>query len=514
MSLWVCVISMSQSSLGCVYNDGLCASLSERAKINRLDERDVSLHVSMASDLIPGIDLNTVIFDTYGYVQNSTNIVKQVMDSGFRRIYFDVYYDSVNSDWHMCPYRPPNGTFYNTTSVKLPNNIVCDYSLGVDQLLAAIKEYINLSDTNIAASIIYIHIRPKIWSSTISNSTIVPSSISSLNATFTNSLSQRILTPSFLASYQSSGKLVTTDGVSPDTPRNMQWPTLQTSIYTTLRRIVVSYNNDLSYIPDVQYLEYVAFPHSVTVEDPSSYTIEELSLRNFTDTFVQTTTQWEEAKSLGISPVFNATIDVFGLDFSALVEYYGFWAWAPDEPVLYSIAEREYMLRDGFSQSQTFDACAVVTAAGLKVANCNSHFQCLCKNRKNSFDWRFSEDNHTYFDNSCPKGYSFSVPSSALEMRYVKSLMQEKEVDIVWADFNSLFLPNCWVSGGTEAVCPYNVYEDDRNGVGFIAVSCAICFACLVFIFYFEWDRRHSSLMKKRSLKGQKQSNEYEGVPS
>ena len=475
---------MSQSSLGCVYDDGLCASLSERAKINRLDERDVSLHVSMASDLILGIDLNTVVFDTYGYVQNSTNIVKQVMDSGFRKIYFDVYYDSVNPGWHMCPYRPPNGTFFNATTVKFSNNIVCDYSLGVDQLVEAVKEYVVLSDTNIAASIIHIHLRPRVWSTTTSNSTIVPSSVSSLNATFANSLSQRVLTPSLLTSYQSSGKLVTTSGVSPKTPRDMQWPTVETAIYTNMRRVVLSYDTDLNYIQDITYLQHVAFPYSFTVDDPSSYSVEDLSLRNFTDTFVQTVAQWEEAISLGIPPVFNTTVDIFGYFFSNLIEYNGFWAWAPDEPVLYSIAEREYMLRDGFSQSQTFDACAVLTASGLKVANCNSHFQCLCKNRKNSFDWRFSDDNQTYFDNSCPKGYSFAVPSSALEMRYVKSLMKEKKVDIAWVDFNSLFLPNCWVSGGTEAVCPYNVYENDRNGVAFIAVSSAICFACLVFIFF------------------------------
>lgn len=510
------------ASLGCVYTDGICSSLSEQAQVNRLDERDISLDVSVATFLLPGLDLNTVLLGQYGYVQNSTSILKQVLDSGLRRAYLDVYYDSVGGSWNLCPQRPPNATrinsarpnvtFFDTASGQI---VTCDYKLTLLDVANALSEYIELSDTNIAASMLYVYLRPKLWTDYPTNSTITVSSVSSLNRTLSGVLGNRILTPMTLASYQSSKKSVTTAGVAADLPRSEQWPTLDSCIYTDTRRVLFGYNDSLSYeIPDLANFTEVAFAGSVTVPDPANFDIDELSRMPFTDTFVTSILGWRDTIRLGLSPVWNTSLDIFGDEFKLLVEQYGFWAWAPGEPPLYSIEEREAMIEDGYSGSSQFDACAVVTSDGLVVGNCNSHFPVLCRNKSNSFDWRFTDGNQTYFDAACPKNYKFDVPSSALEMRYVKELLQGKSVKAAWVDFNSLFLPNCWVSGGTEAVCPYNVYEDNRNGVGYIVVAGSICFACVIIIAIFEWDRGKSALMRKTLFRDSKRVLEFEGVPS
>lgn len=565
-------------SLGCVYENGLCNQLSTGTKLNQLNERDLALDVSVSQNFIPGIDLNVMVFEKYGYIMNSTDILKDLLDAGLRRLYLDVYWDAEYHKWHLCPERPiltnsssssPFPSNSSTSSTKFglsqapdlnpysstPSDSVsnsdtpptsttssgfitdsskarrqpvtisaesssrCDFQLDFATFVDALSQYITLSDTNIAASLILLHLRPKVWTSTksnVSNPFYASKGQSSLNSTLASALSQRILTPNQVRLAETSEKLASSNGVSPDVPVDERWPDLRSVLYTLTSRLVISYNDSLSdSIPDLKKLSSIAFSATPTISNPMTESVSQLGKLNFTDTFVSDITQWIGARKAGVSPVIsNENIDVYSAEFQTILEYHDYWAWAPNEPILYTTEDRENMLSNGYSSSVQLDACAVMTEHGMKVADCNSHFPVLCKNSSSSFDWIYAEATHTYFDPECPKPYDFAIPATPLEARVVREIISTASVSAAWVDFNSLYLPNCWVTGGTDAVCPYNVKQDGRNGIGYIAVAAAVSFVALCIIFLLEWDRGKSPLMRKNMKRDKARTAEFEGVPT
>lgn len=565
-------------SLGCVYDNGLCNKLSVVTKLNRLNERDLALGASVAQNFIPGIDLNVMLFENYGYIINSTDVLKDILDAGFRRLYLDVYWDADYEKWHLCPQRPiyyklssrktslsnhstsgashslSKATKMNSSNASLSEFEItsintklstsasghiktgfvekrkvaalstagksrCDFQLDFAAFVDVLNQYITLSDTNIAANLILLHLRPKMWSSintNISNPFYALKGQSSLNSTLASFLGQRILTPNLVRLAESSQKLSSTFGVSESVPVRERWPDLKSVLYTLTSRLVVCYNDSLSdSMPNLNNLSSIAFPVAPTISNPVNLSVEQLSRLNFTDTFVSDLTQWINARKAGVSPVIsNGSIDIYSAELQAMLEDHDYWAWAPNEPSLYTTADREGMISDGYSKSVRLDACAVMTEHGMKVADCNSRFPALCRNKSSSFDWIYAENPHTYFASECPKGFEFAIPATPLEARVARQIMSTSLDVVAWVDFNSLYLPNCWVTGGTNAVCPYNVRQDGRNGIGYIAVAAAVSFVALCVIFFLEWDRGKSPLMRKNMKRDKPRTAEFEGVPS
>lgn len=566
--------------LGCAYPNGICSTLENSTLVNRLNERDLSYHASSAALFISGIDLNSAIFDKYGYVMNSSTIVKEVLDAGLRRMHLDVYWDTLSNTWTLCPTRPPpkwkvpsnttsqinsptlqnsnetlafnaihtessysssrddyekyskragnpSGQLWNTVrnetnssseidTTTLPH---CDDKFNFNVLIEAIHDYVENSDSNIAASLLYLHLRPKILP--VGNVTItdqdqkITNGVQSLNKTIgTSGLSSRIMTPGQIRNQEERSKL-TRSGVYHNLPKYELWPDLQTALTSNENRIVISYNDTLSStVKDLNNLRSIAFAAIPTIENPAKYSIEDLSKMNFTDTYVSDFKGWKEARKLGVAPVLkNSSFEFYSDEMWELLNYHGYWAWEQGDPILYSIRQRQSMLKNGHIRQSDLDACAVFTPDGFNVADCNMHYPILCVSNTNTFDWVFSDGNETYFDSNCPSGYSFGVPTTPLEARYLRKYMLNSDKNMSWVDFNSLFLPNCWVTGGTNAVCPYNIQEYSRNGIGYIAVSSAVAFFGFLFIWLFEWDRGRSPLMKK-TFKRVASKEEFEGIPS
>lgn len=563
--------------LGCAYSNGVCSTLLNTTLVNRLNERDLSYDASLAAIYIAGIDLNTGIFDQYGYIMNSTKILKDALDAGLRRMHLDVYWDSVSSTWTLCPIRPPpkqqvpSNTTSPSSSFSTPDSSnkslgldamykksfgssplaesllkpsyvsnkinnsstngytssdgnttispLCDYKFNFDDLIEAIYDYIKNSDSNTAASLLYLHLRPKILPLTNASNTdqsqLSKEGVSSLSSAINLSgMTSRIMTPEQVH-YEEERSKLSQRGVYYQTPRSELWPNLQTALISNGYRIVISYNDTLvSKIPDLNKIQTLAFAGVPTIENPSKYSIEELSKLNFTDTYVSDLDGWQEARKLGVAPVLrNSKLDFYSSEMWKILNFHSYWAWEQDEPQLYSIRQRQDMLINGHIRQSDLDACAIFTPEGFTVADCNLHYPILCVNKKNSFDWTFSNSKETYFDSDCPSGYSFGVPTTPLEARYLRENMFNNGSNKSWVDFNSLFLPNCWVTGGTNAVCPYNIQEYSRNGIGYIVVSSAVAVFGFIFIWLFEWDRGRSPLMKK-PFKRIASKEEFEGIPS
>lgn len=585
-------------SLGCIFNGSLCSQLPQQAGLKRLNERDLSLSMDVSSVFVPGIDLNTMIFDKMGYVANTTGAMLEALDVGLRRLYLDIYFDPVYLKWHLCPFRPPADvsvttmnnvtettflTAHAATSVSVApltvkheavatetsindqathlkrdaanfadSNITdsrtnsnttdsggnnstdgpCDYVLDLDLFVEKLKWYLDLSDTNIAADLVYLHLRPKFWSVPKNGTSPYSFGQDSLNSTF-SSIANRVLSPIKLSDRSMSQNRHSKQAHKSVEPTvvnayndthddreygHMKWPSLRTMLYSDTDRMVVSFNpGSLDGTPDVVNIDNLAFSADPSIENPGSYSLNELAERNFTDTFVSDSDKWRNVTLSGVSPVLNDTsLDFYSDDMEKFLESSSSWAWAPEQPILFSVESRIQDLSN--FDDQELPACAVFTSNGLAVANCYAHFSALCKHNSNQLDWVLTGSENTYFAVDCPSDYTLGVPETPLEARVVREKYfgnsSNYTHDYAWVNFNSLFYPNCWVDGSATTVCPYNVVENDRNGVGFIIVAGTIAGVLGIVTSLFEWDRRRTPLLRNYRRRNNSRTVEYEGIPS
>lgn len=115
----------------------------------------------------------------------------------------------------------------------------------------------------------------------------------------------------------------------------------------------------------------------------------------------------------------------------------------------------------------------------------------------------------------------FDAPRSALENAYLLTFIKKTQLnpeDRVWIDLNSIAADACWVTGGKNAVCPYQPTDPGNKPVivsAIAAVIVLIVFGLMLFAKVGSWRversrRQRRRVAKKRNLEGV----EYEGVPS
>ena len=174
--------------------------------------------------------------------------------------------------------------------------------------------------------------------------------------------------------------------------------------------------------------------------------------------------------SCGISPflnstLLNATTDQNFLPYQIFV-YSSIWSWASGEPHNVS--------------SQTDNSARIRCAAfdgslnsRWRVADCTERHYASCRVGNSPYTWRISSTKAVYSscEDMCPDGSSFDVPKTALENRYLSNaVMQRRNEDsVIWLNFNSLDVQNCWVPG-VNSSCPYRQADDVTH-----------CFCCFRF---------------------------------
>lgn len=136
--------------------------------------------------------------------------------------------------------------------------------------------------------------------------------------------------------------------------------------------------------------------------------------------------------------------------------------------------------------------------------------------------WKIARSNCTYYDATAVCGNDdFNAPRSALENAYLLTVIKKAQInpeDRVWIDLNSIAADACWVTGGKNAVCPYQPTDTGNKPVivsAIAAVIVLIVFGLMLFAKVGSWRversrRQRRRVAKKRNLEGV----EYEGVPS
>lgn len=269
----------------------------------------------------------------------------------------------------------------------------------------------------------------------------------------------------------------------------------------------------------------------------------------------------------GYSPILNYTYNEIPstnvLDLGGIIDTFvplSFWSWAPDQPGRAQgifnttkdsveddkessvnelaenserdVFERTDMLtkRDSSPQvaetsSQQAFKCAALDTEGWNVANCYEQYHFACKSTSSPVQWVIRNDSYKlYFEASgdtdgCPNGFIFGVPMLSIEMLALMNTVQALNASYpVWIDMNDITVPNCFVSGGPYASCPYQKTVTKLALVRLIAPSFVVGVVVLILLFLERFVRKtpiHTN--RKRQWKRVLQEHykgDYEGVPA
>lgn len=132
------------------------------------------------------------------------------------------------------------------------------------------------------------------------------------------------------------------------------------------------------------------------------------------------------------------------------------WSWAPGEPKYYSSSSS--------SNSGSVFRCATSNVdldGRWMVADCSQKYFAACRAHNQPYNWTITtySISYSFATDACQAPYHFAAPRTALENSYliqeVGRSHRDYDGDGVWVDFNSLDISGCWVSGGSNATCPY-----------------------------------------------------------
>lgn len=213
----------------------------------------------------------------------------------------------------------------------------------------------------------------------------------------------------------------------------------------------------------------------------------------------------------GISFLLNETYSNTTADISIApyrdLAYSSVWSWAPGQPAR------------GTNDSQV--RCAgfpLATAGRWAVLDCQEHHPAACRADARPHVWRIASQRGTYeaVDDNCPSGFRFAVPRTALESRYLLEAVRAQALaggdGVVWVNFNSLDVPDCWVTG-VNTTCPYQGTGVDleyrRITVPAVAAVVVLVVALLTIVVKINANRQNS----RRKRVGE-DGWDYEGVPS
>lgn len=226
----------------------------------------------------------------------------------------------------------------------------------------------------------------------------------------------------------------------------------------------------------------------------------------------------------GISPIINQTLmnstaNTNITNYQA-VSYATVWSWAYGEPRNSSGTSSD----DDDNNSHFRCTLMDPTLNGRwRVGDCTTKYYAACRLASEPYRWQLSVAPVSFSaaTDACSGNSTFDVPRTALENTYLHSaltarpdILSDSDANAVWLKFHSLDVQTCWVSGGSNASCPY--YEDTASVqrravlVPTIAAVIVLVLTALTLLVKCNQNRRTSKTRIRRTASGW----DYEGVPS
>ncbi|AQZ11292.1 MTC6 (YHR151C) [Zygosaccharomyces parabailii] len=406
-------------------------------------------------------------------------------------------------------------------------------NVSFDKFLNVLQSYVNSSDNNLSANMMVLLLRISTEMVTKKTNQSSPagsgynSSSQSVNMTYLldqNLGRQRIYTPDDLENDRELGQTYNTNGTS-----KVGWPTLSSFLYQTKRRVVLA---ELTETSNKAYMPYVFNGSSIMNFDLNNATLGLPQTINQIKALSEKSWRYLEASftpadikvymDYGYNPIIanEYAADNFA-SISELLNTTLMWSWEPNEP--YSRTTDRNTLKHNLVAYN----CAVLhytalnSSAAWIVDNCYTKHRGLCRNKGNGYLWRTTVSYDTYFEFSeskCPNGFEFSLPKTPLEQLAVSQYLANisSEDTNLWIDMNSVYVNDCWVTGGPHATCPYQRAVSKRNFVKMITPVTVCSFVILIIVCYLNFVRVpiHNNRKSWKRIVNEVSKWEVDGVPS
>lgn len=532
-------------------------NLSRTRAIGIRTQRDVAENSTLEYTIAPGLDLSTVVFDTYGYNSNSLTQFRTLMNVGVQTFAIHLYFDETNQNWLMCSENKI------LEQVDSNNYTECDVStFNLTSVITTLNEFLAATNNDLDINLMFLLL--DLNSINFNTSKTIPSNltdsgIKSLGSVF-NSI-QKV--------------------VSPLTVDNNALPTLRNLLFKLSKRVfpVIIDNNlssDTSYnLSDDKYTFFTSLDSntdaSVTfnVLDMEIKQEDEIECQTFQIAYDNSSlhfsydnedepftleSYWESVRC-GYSPIINHSFNNLS-DISEFLDV-ALWSWAPYQPtqtdinelsipnvfsnltdrgIPYYISQLESMQNDtdvyednssnNSSDNNNDDdtdeysnRCAVLSKIGWIAVSCDKKFYAVCVNQKNSSDFVITNEKKTYGNsiyecNSMDGHYQLAIPRNTLQQYYMISKIPSGE-NVVWINLNSLSSKNCWVTG-MGSTCPYQAVVSHHIFVQMITPSSVMGFLLFVLFLVMQFQQLpvHKNRKYWRKLLNEKLKNDYDGVPS
>lgn len=260
--------------------------------------------------------------------------------------------------------------------------------------------------------------------------------------------------------------------------------------------------------------------------------------------FTESTTR--EYVRCGYSPILNNLVYNIGHQFDLNVtknpDYlweqfiiltpFSLWSWTVGQPLAETTVTWETTDNGddddaaSGSDTQVANKCVVITSDGWTVTNCYDDHPFACQNTQEPNQWSISlnpDDRVEYFAAStdhCPLGYVFAAPRLSIEMLGLMNTIRSSGIGYpVWIDMNDITVPQCFVTGGPYASCPYEKMVSYLKLVQMITPNIVVAAVILILIFLEKFVRKNPiQLNRKRHWKRKivdfMEEHDYQGVPS
>ncbi|KAL6946863.1 hypothetical protein ACO0QE_001715 [Hanseniaspora vineae] len=330
---------------------------------------------------------------------------------------------------------------------------------------------------------------------------------------------------------------------------NQTWPILNNFLYSSSQRLVIFSANKDSYTNKVlggnktfvftsEAINYMDVPDKseINIEHPvsSDLNFPIVASDNYNETSIK------DVLYNGYMPLISNTNLT---EIPILLNSTLLWGWKKGQP------SETYAL-DPFARDNnkiSSFACASLqydyetNSSFWKVSDCYQKLPILCHNADDN-EWfiptkhkiqffSVTSDNEQVSNNhGCPDGYLFNIPTTPLaisQLNYAFSKQYEEDQasfyfangtnNSVWIDLNSISASNCWVVGGSHAICPYAKYVTARNFVKMV-LPLACCIGALLLIVILLKFRKlpiqNNRRRWRRIVKESEKNAAADGVPS
>lgn len=137
------------------------------------------------------------------------------------------------------------------------------------------------------------------------------------------------------------------------------------------------------------------------------------------------------------------------------------WSWAPKEPRKYERLPDTNSTRKG--PTYRCATSQLHLSGRWAVSDCLQYNFGACRAYGQPYNWTFTSrpTKFALAANSCPNGYTFAAPRTALENSYLTQTMRRIEGNQngnakCWVALDSMDVEGCWVVGGKNNTCLYN----------------------------------------------------------